>query len=171
MGTFCWIKKILMLGGLSLCVSVAANESNQWLVIDSFELEAQFSRWQLADTRNDTEPFVANPQVTVRQQEADGNFFLLKKPAADGVVGNRKALSYVVLPQSMPLGPQSGALRSPVHICRSLVGRRLLCCQRSMEPPRSALTWTKSRTSMAVVPSIPSMPPGCTPFPTIPVGE
>ena len=54
---------------------------------------------------NDTDPRVENPQITEIQSESNiRNHYLLKKPAADGVVGNRKALSYRKLPVVVDVG-------------------------------------------------------------------
>lgn len=83
--------------------SVASN----WLLVDDFEAIDSVSGWTKADTKNDTNPKVTNPQVTTRQEESVGNSvngFLLKKPAKEGIVGNRKALTYKALPVEVPVG-------------------------------------------------------------------
>jgi len=78
-------------------------KDNTWLLIDNFE-SATFSKaWQRDNTRNDTFPHVPNPQVTVINTE-NNNAFLLKKPAAEGVVGNRKALTHKRLPVPVTVG-------------------------------------------------------------------
>jgi len=74
-----------------------------WLLVDDFEREA-IEPWVKRDTRNDTSPRIENPQITEIEQEESGNRYLLKKPAADGVVGNRKALSFVALPKVVEVG-------------------------------------------------------------------
>jgi len=74
-----------------------------WLLVDDFEREA-IEPWIKRDTRNDTSPRIENPQITEIEQEESGNRYLLKKPAADGVVGNRKALSFVALPKVVEVG-------------------------------------------------------------------
>lgn len=79
-------------------------QNNKWIRIDDFESADPMDNWTLADTRNDTNPRVENPQVTEVRAEAEGNHFLIKKPAAEGVIGNRKALSYRKLPVPVKVG-------------------------------------------------------------------
>lgn len=87
-----------------LCIGVIAQEKQGWLLIDNFEGKAAIEAWQKADTRNETDPFVPKPQLTELRVDVDGNQYLIKKPAADGIVGNRKALTFKPLPQSIPVG-------------------------------------------------------------------
>lgn len=92
----------------------------QWILIDDFESGTLSSDWIKKDTKNDTKPRVENPQITdvffegkeLESQSPEGtalegtlkNYFLLKKPAAEGVVGNRKALTFKKLPVEIPVG-------------------------------------------------------------------
>jgi hypothetical protein len=77
--------------------------TSSWIKIDDFESSNPLSNWTLADTQNETDPIVENPQVT--EVRSDGkNSFLLKKPAKEGVVGNRKAISFIRLPVNVPVG-------------------------------------------------------------------
>ncbi|EAW27832.1 hypothetical protein ATW7_13628 [Alteromonadales bacterium TW-7] len=77
--------------------------TNQWLLIDNFE--TQTLTWQKADTDNQTNPYIANPQVTKISRETESsNHYLLKKPAAEGIIGNRKALSFTKLPKVVEVG-------------------------------------------------------------------
>ena len=84
--------------------------SSQWILIDDFESGALSADWIKKDTRNDTKPRIENPQVTEVVLEDKGsvsaskNYFLLKKPAAEGVMGNRKALTFKKLPVDIPVG-------------------------------------------------------------------
>ena len=78
-------------------------EANKWVLVDNFETN-DLSAWIKRDTKNNTLPKIENPQVTKINQEESGNHFLIKKPAADGVVGNRKALSFVKLPTVVDVG-------------------------------------------------------------------
>ena len=93
---------------LSACSTINKNTSSDWLLIDNFE--NSLSDWQSVDTQNETKPQVKNPQITVIQSEQallnyiTSNHYLLKKPARDGIVGNRKALSYTKLPQAVEVG-------------------------------------------------------------------
>jgi len=55
--------------------------------------------------QNDTNPHVPNPQVSeIRRDSATGNQYMLRKPAADGVVGNRKAIGFTPLPVPVQVG-------------------------------------------------------------------
>ncbi|MBQ4832486.1 hypothetical protein J8L70_04455 [Pseudoalteromonas sp. MMG010] len=76
--------------------------TNNWEKIDDFQ--TNLKSWYQVDTQNQTKPHIANPQVTVIETESIENNYLLKKPAADGIIGNRKALSYKKLPTPVQLG-------------------------------------------------------------------
>ena len=85
--------------------SVAASDSYEWIRIDDFESENSLQRWYLRDTDNQTSPRIENPQVTeILYDDESNNHYLSKKPGADGVVGNRKALSFLKLPMPVPVG-------------------------------------------------------------------
>lgn len=80
-------------------------QNSKWIRIDNFESPNPLDKWRLEDTRNDTNPIVVNPQVTeVRSEVGGSNHYLIKKPAAEGVIGNRKALSYRILPAAVEVG-------------------------------------------------------------------
>ncbi|WP_166419435.1 hypothetical protein [Pseudoalteromonas sp. Z1A8] len=96
---------LCLLGTLASCSTTPKNTPSEWLLIDDFE--NSLSDWQSVDTQNETKPQVKNPQITVIQPEqatASANHYLLKKPAREGIVGNRKALSYKKLPQAVEVG-------------------------------------------------------------------
>ena len=79
--------------------------TSEWVKIDDFESPNALEHWVLADTRNDTSPRIEKPQITeVREESGGWNHYLVKKPAAEGVVGNRKALSYRKLPVAVDVG-------------------------------------------------------------------
>lgn len=78
-------------------------KTSSWIRIDDFESSDSIESWTLVDTRNDTDPRVENPQITEVRAENDNNY-LLKKPAAEGIIGNRKALSYMKLPVPVKVG-------------------------------------------------------------------
>lgn len=90
------------LAGNSSRADISANGA--WQLIDNFEDEKQFSRWAKRDAGNETAPYQPNPQVTERRKAANGNHYLIKKPAPEGVLGNRKALSFLPLPQAIAVG-------------------------------------------------------------------
>lgn len=74
-----------------------------WYAIDTFE-SGDLVAWTMRDTKNETAPHVPKPQVTLIDKEPSGNRYLLKKPAAENVVGNRKALTYRMLPIPVKVG-------------------------------------------------------------------
>lgn len=89
--------------------------STPWILIDNFESGVLSADWIKKDTKNNTKPRVENPQVTdvlledkisenILSENVLKNYFLLKKPAAEGVVGNRKALTFKKLPVEIPVG-------------------------------------------------------------------
>ncbi|WP_020208364.1 hypothetical protein [Gilvimarinus chinensis] len=91
----------------ALFAHLSHGENTDWILIDDFESPQALSQWSNADTKNETEPYVENPQITERRTESVGtakNAYLLKKPAAEGVVGNRKALSFKPLPREVKVG-------------------------------------------------------------------
>lgn len=76
-----------------------------WIKITDFEQDNPLLGWTKLDLQNETQPRIENPQVTeVRYEEVSNNGYLLKKPAADGILGNRKAITYLPLPQSIDVG-------------------------------------------------------------------
>ncbi|MDO6567481.1 hypothetical protein Q4561_10470 [Alteromonas sp. 1_MG-2023] len=96
----------------------STQNASPWLVIDNFET-GKLDDWHLADTQNDTNPFVEKAQVTeIRLHDTNANIntttsptlpmvnngYLIKKPAPDGIVGNRKALSFKALPVPVKIG-------------------------------------------------------------------
>ena len=88
---------------VSLLYACSLNsQASTWLLIDNFETN-NLDSWQIADTQNNTSPFIANPQVT-EIRALGTNHYLIKKPAKDGIVGNRKALSYIALPKPVNVG-------------------------------------------------------------------
>lgn len=106
---------VLFLGLISLAGIIAimarqaqdknSDTTSTWIKIDDFESLGKWKDWTLIDTKNETNPKVENPQITeVRSEEGEQNSFLIKKPAAEGVVGNRKALSYTKLPVEVEVG-------------------------------------------------------------------
>lgn len=79
--------------------------NTQWLLIDDFEHSPPMLDWLKMDTDNNTVPFISDPQVTeVRQETQLNNHYLIKKPAAEGIVGNRKAMSITKLPAEVAVG-------------------------------------------------------------------
>ncbi len=95
----------LLLGLITLTILAPhSHAKNNWTKVDNFESH-KLSHWHKADTRNDTDPKIESPQITERRQEKNKkNSYLIKKPAAEGVVGNRKALTYKKLPEAVEVG-------------------------------------------------------------------
>lgn len=73
-----------------------------WLLVEDFESSLVLQGWVNIDAQNDTDPHVPNPQISEIRVEADtGNRYMIRKPAADGVVGNRKAIGFLPLPTAV----------------------------------------------------------------------
>jgi len=88
-------KRLALLGWI-LVVSACAHqntndasyEAADWKKIDDFESHAPLNDWTMIDTFNQTQPKIDNPQITEIREEANiDNRYLIKKPAADGVLG------------------------------------------------------------------------------------
>jgi len=76
-----------------------------WMLVDDFESSAVLKGWVNIDAQNDTDPRVPNPQIAEIQTSPEtGNRYMIRKPAADGVVGNRKAIGFVPLPTPVGVG-------------------------------------------------------------------
>lgn len=71
-------------------------------MVDNFE-SAELVSWEKHDTQNNTKPYIQNPQIT-KIIQSDTSSYLIKKPAMDGVVGNRKAISFKKLPVAVEVG-------------------------------------------------------------------
>ena len=93
---------VFILAGLAL--NACSPAASPWLRVDDFQTENLSSAWTNIDTQNQTDPFVPNAQVSKHVSEGDGNQYFLKKPAAEGVVGNRKAISFHPLPRAIEAG-------------------------------------------------------------------
>jgi hypothetical protein len=89
---------------LALAVFSCSPEDSSWIKIDDFESSDPLANWTLADVQNETNPLVENPQVTEVLTDENGNHYLIKKPAAEGIVGNRKAISFTKLPVAIQVG-------------------------------------------------------------------
>ncbi len=82
-----------------------ADSGSPWLLIDDFESGDALNEWTNIDVQNDTNPRVPNPQISeIRHDPETDNRYMLRKPAADGVVGNRKAIGFTPLPASVQVG-------------------------------------------------------------------
>lgn len=74
-----------------------------WMLVDDFE--SGLGQWSHVDVENETDPHVPDPQIAEIRSDAEAdNHFLLKKPAVDGLVGNRKAISFAQLPVTVEPG-------------------------------------------------------------------
>ena len=87
---------------LLLSAHSSAKDLSPWIKIDDFESGALSADWILKDTQNDTNPHIEKPQIT-QVRHKSSNHFLIKKAAADGITGNRKALTFKRLPE--PVAP------------------------------------------------------------------
>lgn len=98
---------------LLLCFAACTNNSTvqlneaqpAWLLVDDFESGPTLNGWMNVDAQNDTSPHVPTPQVSeIRVEPGNGNRYMIRKPAADGVVGNRKAIGIKLLPTTVQVG-------------------------------------------------------------------
>lgn len=98
---------------LLLCLAACTNQSTvnlnevrfAWLPVDDFESGPTLDGWTNVDAQNDTDPYVPRPQISEIRVEPDtGNRYMIRKPAADGVVGNRKAIGLKLLPTPVQVG-------------------------------------------------------------------
>ncbi|MEP4891892.1 MAG: hypothetical protein ABJV04_17860 [Aliiglaciecola sp.] len=103
------VRHVVLISFLTIFCSLSSNAqtATDWILIDNFETDNSLAKWTKADTKNDTSPKVHSPQITERQKDVTAhseNVYLIKKPAAEGIVGNRKALTYAALPQRVEVG-------------------------------------------------------------------
>ena len=83
----------------------ATGSPSPWILVDDFESDRPLSDWANIDVQNETNPWVPDPQVTrIRGEPKSGNRYMLRKPAADGVIGNRKAIGFTPLPLPVKVG-------------------------------------------------------------------
>ena len=109
------LKRICLTAMIGLTVAGCSAEPH-WTAVDDFQSESLSASWTNIDTQNETDPFVPNAQVTkLAAEAADGNQYLLKKPAAEGVIGNRKALSFFPLPRAIEAG-ETATLYTRVNV-------------------------------------------------------
>lgn len=89
----------------SLPTAETGDNRSPWVLIDDFETAPALDGWTNIDAQNDTNPHVPDPQVSeIRRDPETGNRYMLRKPAADGVVGNRKAIGFTRLPVPVQVG-------------------------------------------------------------------
>lgn len=110
----CLLKGMIGLGVVvfATCLAAGPGDSSpptkaeaQWIKVDDFEAATEHDDWIRLDTQNDTNPKIDSPQITeIRQENNSQNHYLIKKPAAEGVIGNRKALSFRKLPRMVNVG-------------------------------------------------------------------
>lgn len=88
--------------GWATTITTAA-EQQEWLLVDDFE--SGLEKWSHVDVENETDPHVPDPQIAeIRAEAGTNNQYFIKKPAADGLVGNRKAISFAKLPVNVEPG-------------------------------------------------------------------
>jgi len=101
-------KSSLLVSTILLSILVFTGRSaadTPWLLLDDFETQPISEAWINIDAQNETKPFLAEPQITKHVAEpSKANHYLLKKPAADGILGNRKAITVRSLPRAIAVG-------------------------------------------------------------------
>ena len=96
---------MILVGCGPVTLAGADSEDGRWILVDDFESDVALESWTNVDAQNDTDPHVPNPQIAeVRNDQDTGNRYMIRKPAADGVVGNRKAIGFVPLPTPVEVG-------------------------------------------------------------------
>jgi len=100
---------LLLLQCLAACTNISTiqleESQSTWLLVENFESGSPLDSWSHIDVQNDTDPFVPDPQIAeIREEPDNGNRYLIRKPAADGVVGNRKAIGFIPLPVTVQIG-------------------------------------------------------------------
>lgn len=98
------IRLVLALILVALSNQASSKVEGDWIKVSDFEAADALSTWTKVDTQNQTKPLVENPQVTEIRVEDNDNRYLLKKPAPEGIVGNRKAISFTKLPVAIDVG-------------------------------------------------------------------
>lgn len=98
---------------LTACTPAAVDD---WVLVDDFEASGTLRRWVNIDVQNETDPFIESPQIAKRKTDA-GNSYMLRKPAADGVVGNRKAIGFKPLAQTIAVG-ETATLYTRIYVER-----------------------------------------------------
>ena len=106
--TKCTFGVLVLLCGVA-CANTSINDTedsqNGWVLVDDFENGSILEQWTNIDAQNETDPYIPNPQVSeIRSDPETGNRYMLRKPAAEGVVGNRKALGFMSLPVPIQVG-------------------------------------------------------------------
>lgn len=102
-----WIVVLAAISGSVACVNDSKDGvegmQSPWLLVDDFE--SGLAQWTHVDVENNTDPFVADPQIAeIRVDPQTGNRFMVRKPAIDGVTGNRKAIGFMPLPVAVQVG-------------------------------------------------------------------
>ena len=82
-------------------INLASPIPDAWILLDDFQSDVD--DWAFVDLDNQTSPPIPNPQVVELVDEIDGNTYLSRKAAPDGVGGNRRAMAYVPLPFNIPV--------------------------------------------------------------------
>ncbi len=103
-------KSIMILSAILGCaactdkpVADLEGSASSWLLVDDFE--SGLGQWTFVDVQNETDPFVPDPQIAEIHIDADtGSHFMLRKPAVDGLVGNRKGIGFAPLPVTVKPG-------------------------------------------------------------------
>ena len=95
--------------GFAACTNISTTDIDRaqspWMLVDNFEAGPVLEGWTNIDAQNDTDPHVPNPQISeIRSEPKTGNHYMLRKPAANGVVGNRKAIGFKQLPATVRVG-------------------------------------------------------------------
>jgi len=93
--------KFLIFVGFAFFLSACT--VTDWVTVDDFESSDAIEAWHRLDVDNQADPFFESPQVS-EIRVVDGNHFMIRKPAVEGVIGNRKAIGLRELPAPIQTG-------------------------------------------------------------------
>ena len=99
---------------LAVALTSCGGAPNPWQLVDNFETGTALTGWSNLDLQNETDPFIENPQISELRVEG-GNGYMLRKPAADGVIGNRKAMGFKALPRPIAAG-ETATLYTRIYV-------------------------------------------------------
>ena len=110
------MRKSIIIATMFIASALTACEKapSPWERVDNFETDSALTGWSNLDLQNETDPFIENPQISELRVEA-GNGYMLRKPAADGVVGNRKAIGFKALPRPIAAG-ETATLYTRIYV-------------------------------------------------------
>lgn len=106
--------RVWIIIGAALALAGCGSAGDSWQALDNFQQSETLEGWTNIDVQNETDPFVESPQISERRVEGS-NAYMLRKPAADGVIGNRKAIGFKALPAPIAVG-ETATLYTRIYV-------------------------------------------------------